>query len=226
MSDLLPCPFCGGKADIDYDGSVYDGTHVYCTECDIRTESYKTKTGSTWDVDAAIAAWNRRALPAAQPDPREAALRDIARQKKTDEMDTEYDVEYADFEGGYNAIIDVARRALPALQPVTVDQLAQIIRTVDGNHSLGAGALAERILSALEPAVQPDAGWQPIETAPKDRVIDLWSVEGGRYPDAVWGVCGDTEGWTDANDHGSLEGGAFTHWRDRPAPPATPMGDA
>ena len=68
MSDLLPCPFCGGKADIDYDGSVYDGTHVYCTECDIRTESYKTKTGSTWDVDAAIAAWNRRALPAVQPD--------------------------------------------------------------------------------------------------------------------------------------------------------------
>ena len=117
MSDLLPCPFCGGKADIDYDGSVYDGTHVYCTECDIRTESYKTKTGSTWDVDAAIAAWNRRALPAAQPDPREAALRDIARQKKTDEMDTEYDVEYADFEGGYNAIIDVARVALRAVQP-------------------------------------------------------------------------------------------------------------
>lgn len=126
MSDLLPCPFCGGKADIDYDGSVYDGTHVYCTECDIRTESYKTKTGSTWDVDAAIAAWNRRALPAAQPDPREAALRDIARQKKTDEMDTEYDVEYADFEGGYNAIIDVARRALPAVQP-DADSFADLI---------------------------------------------------------------------------------------------------
>jgi hypothetical protein len=31
----------------------------------------------------------------------------------------------------------------------TVDELAQIIRTVDGNHSLGAGELAERILSAL-----------------------------------------------------------------------------
>ena len=59
-----------------------------------------------------------RALTAVQPDAREAALRDIARQKKTDEMDTEYDVEYADFEGGYNAIIDVARRALPAVQPV------------------------------------------------------------------------------------------------------------
>jgi hypothetical protein len=31
----------------------------------------------------------------------------------------------------------------------TVDELAQIIRTVDGNHTLGAGELAERILSAL-----------------------------------------------------------------------------
>ena len=68
-------------------------------------------------IDSAI-----RALPAEQPDPREAALRDIARQKKTDEMDTEYDVEYADFEGGYNAIIDVARRALPAVQPGHVNE--------------------------------------------------------------------------------------------------------
>jgi hypothetical protein len=31
----------------------------------------------------------------------------------------------------------------------TVDELAQIIRTVDGNHTLGAGELAERILTAL-----------------------------------------------------------------------------
>jgi len=38
----------------------------------------------------------------------------------------------------------VAGAALP-----TVDELAQIIRIVDGNHNLGAGELAERILSAL-----------------------------------------------------------------------------
>ncbi len=31
----------------------------------------------------------------------------------------------------------------------TADELSNIIRTVDGNHSLGAGELAERILSAL-----------------------------------------------------------------------------
>ena len=35
------------------------------------------------------------------------------------------------------------------LEKVTVDELAQIIRRVDGNHSLGAGELAEAILASL-----------------------------------------------------------------------------
>ena len=66
MTDLLSCPFCGGAAEVYYGLAAQDGTHVYCTECEIRTEGYKTKAGSTWDVDAAITAWNRRALPAVQ----------------------------------------------------------------------------------------------------------------------------------------------------------------
>lgn len=41
-----------------------------------------------------------------------AALKTIAKQKKTDELETACDVEYADFEGGYDACIDVARAAL------------------------------------------------------------------------------------------------------------------
>lgn len=36
------------------------------------------------------------------------------------------------------------------LQDITVDELAQIIRKVDGNHSLGAAALAEAILSEID----------------------------------------------------------------------------
>ena len=199
MSDLLPCPFCGGKADIDYDGSVYDGTHVYCTECDIRTESYKTKTGSTWDVDAAIAAWNRRALPAAQPDPREAALRDIARQKKTDEMDTEYDVEYADFEGGYNAIIDVARRALPAVQPdaAAIRDAARMLDDIVCGRGMFGVDPAQDLQWAMEtaadalaligkPAVQPHVNETPKSehdaanmltlTAERDRLREALSM--------------------------------------------------
>ena len=35
---------------------------------------------------------------------------------------------------------------------VSVDELAQIIRVVDGSNTLGAGALAEAILASLDPA--------------------------------------------------------------------------
>lgn len=41
-----------------------------------------------------------------------AAMEIIAKQKRTDELDTEHDVEMADFEGGYDAAINVARAAL------------------------------------------------------------------------------------------------------------------
>lgn len=40
------------------------------------------------------------------------ALKEISVQKKTSELDTEYDVECADFEGGYDVCIDYARAAL------------------------------------------------------------------------------------------------------------------
>jgi hypothetical protein len=49
---------------------------------------------------------------------------------------------FADYAQG---LINEAREsALPS-----VDELAQIIRKVDGNHTLGAGALAEAILDTL-----------------------------------------------------------------------------
>ena len=44
------------------------------------------------------------------------ALVEIARQKKTDELETEHDAEVADFEGGYDACIDRARAALQGEQ--------------------------------------------------------------------------------------------------------------
>jgi regulator of replication initiation timing len=40
------------------------------------------------------------------------ALEKISTQKKTNELDTEYDVEFADFEDGYDMCIDTARAAL------------------------------------------------------------------------------------------------------------------
>ena len=50
--------------------------------------------------------------------------------------------------------------ALASMWRPTVDELAQIIREVDGNHQLGAGRLAEAILARLStaPPVQQKEG--------------------------------------------------------------------
>ena len=68
---------------------------------------------------------------------------------------------------------DDEREAMAAL---TADQLAQVIRKVDGENTMGAGALAEAILAALEPA--PDHGeWDAaIESAAK--VAERRSTDG------------------------------------------------
>ena len=44
------------------------------------------------------------------------AMKEIACQKRTDELETAYDVEVADFEGGYDECINRARSALAALK--------------------------------------------------------------------------------------------------------------
>ena len=51
---LKPCPFCGGKAEIEMDDDWYWNYHVFCQECKIGTDCYET-------ADEAIEAWNRRA---------------------------------------------------------------------------------------------------------------------------------------------------------------------
>ena len=51
---------------------------------------------------------------------------------------------------GYS-MTDKIKAELNALS-TDIDSLAQVIRTVDGDHSLGAGALAEAIL---------ESGWRP-----------------------------------------------------------------
>lgn len=49
----------------------------------------------------------------------EEALANIASQKKTDELETEYEAECADFEAGYDVCIDVARATLTEIRKLT-----------------------------------------------------------------------------------------------------------
>ena len=73
------------------------------------------------------------------------------------------------------------------------------------------------------------SGWQPIETAPKDRVIDLL-FNGVRYADCEWDevyarLPEQFSGW--AHHYAEMEDSTYplragfepTHWMDRPARP-------
>ncbi|MBP6517893.1 Lar family restriction alleviation protein [Shewanella sp.] len=57
IQNLKPCPFCGGKADFDYDDSGYNW--VFCTKCGVTTD---TDMHDEFDARLRLAkAWNTRA---------------------------------------------------------------------------------------------------------------------------------------------------------------------
>lgn len=57
MSDILPCPFCGGKANVHKVGSV--AWYAYCDpENNCGAQPY---VGGYPTAESAIAGWNRRA---------------------------------------------------------------------------------------------------------------------------------------------------------------------
>ena len=85
MSDLLPCPFCGGDA---YTEIYIVEAAAGCRECQFKV----TREHRPYEYDGlpnVIAAWNRRALPAVQPAAREAALQEAANglRKAAEELD-------------------------------------------------------------------------------------------------------------------------------------------
>ena len=63
--------------------------------------------------------------------------------------------------------------------------------------------------------------WQPIETAPKDRLIDIWLSDGVRWCGCHYDCI--TDQWrinTPCAPVRWVPARAVTHWRDAPAPPA------
>lgn len=73
MAELLPCPFCGGEAELKRGKLYFDDTvQIHCTECHIHTpkiaiECYMWFDGK-WDymteemaIERSAKRWNRRA---------------------------------------------------------------------------------------------------------------------------------------------------------------------
>lgn len=70
MSELKPCPFCGGEAilckDLNPDGHfAHKMVYVECNSCGCSTKHYRSSDDRriTTRVSDAINAWNRRVMP-------------------------------------------------------------------------------------------------------------------------------------------------------------------
>ena len=62
--ELLPCPFCGGKATFDHDDNGWNW--VVCEKCGVSTDC---RVSAMDDCKPLLAeAWNRRASPASAPE--------------------------------------------------------------------------------------------------------------------------------------------------------------
>ena len=58
--ELLPCPFCGGKAQLLHEHRGITYSYVICMKCAAQTDIFQISTEHSSD-EKAVAAWNRRA---------------------------------------------------------------------------------------------------------------------------------------------------------------------
>lgn len=104
---------------------------------------------------------------------------------------------------------------------IDVDELAQEIRRVDGQHKLGAGQLAEALMPFLA-----RSKWQDISTAPQDGSVVLGvTVEAQRPAVRITWFDADVGKWMST---GKLEKFVLqphrwwpTHWVPLPQPPSS-----
>lgn len=65
-AELLPCPFCGGKADWHNIGNEHTksrSTKIWCSECRVTRNTGAIRHSLDWTKEHAFAAWNSRHTP-------------------------------------------------------------------------------------------------------------------------------------------------------------------
>lgn len=59
MSELKPCPFCGGKAFVEHDHEGIGASYVRCAKCGVKSIRFYKSFAHASD-DKAVEFWNRR----------------------------------------------------------------------------------------------------------------------------------------------------------------------
>lgn len=72
---LLPCPFCGGEAQLDIGKMVFEDAEVSCSSCGMTGPNFDEQLGSDHNRHCAIAAWNDRPRLASTQEPAGEAQR-------------------------------------------------------------------------------------------------------------------------------------------------------
>lgn len=106
----------------------------------------------------------------------------------------------------------------------STDDMMELGKSFPGGKML-VSAIYEQMVSDAPELPETD-GWMPIETAPKDKFIDLWLVHLNndwteRYAECIWH---ETNGWVQPNINGGIvvvryDDVKVTHWMPRPKPP-------
>lgn len=101
MSELKPCPFCGGNAEFvntiaqDY---CRDGRNIVCTvrcvQCNVQTGGFESKDHTFAYKDAAARAWNRRCGQAVDHETASVAPTDRPEAKRPIRADAAFEFDY------------------------------------------------------------------------------------------------------------------------------------
>lgn len=69
QTELKPCPFCGGEAEMRNIGNEYTktrGTKVWCSKCQVAKTVKAIRNTLAWTESHAIAAWDTRTITPAE----------------------------------------------------------------------------------------------------------------------------------------------------------------
>lgn len=150
----------------------------------------------------------------------EALKKDRDFWKEQFQVETRYRIELAD-RGTLLALTDANSRAEAA--EAEAKMLREALHKIESGY--GANDICARIArDALSAQVQDVAGWQPIETAPKDgtRLLLMWEPFSGMSEHVELGKWNVRNGWV--NTYGHAFSGSPTHFMPLPAAPAKQEG--